>query len=144
MSDFNPGPGWTLGVTGPDSAGGPGLEYVEHVMADGSYERWFREEPVPQLPTEAYTVIWAEWSRKEAEARQHSAYLILIAGIWYEPHFGRDWKPRHLLRHIDSFRVESEPRAVTANAVLDRIADYDKPGTVGVRFSVARDFGVDQ
>lgn len=94
------------------------------------------------LPTAESSVIWAEWSGDEAEARQHSAYLVLIAGTWYEPHFGRGWQPQELLRHIDSFRIKAEPRAVTARAILDHIWN-ENGGPVNGYTDIAREYGLD-
>jgi hypothetical protein len=112
MSDFNPGPGWRQ----VDKFPGYDHEHVAAVTPQGKSLYWVREPPVPPLPTAPYTVIRAWWGTDT-----WSALTLAEDGAWLSAR-GNAYNDDELAQMV-RFEVLSEPRAVTAKAVLDAIRE---------------------
>ena len=143
MSDtFDPGPGWrkTDGFEADNVKSGPDPRVVEFWDGRG-WTYWVREVPVPLLPTQPYTVIRVTWD----DGAETTEDLILSEDDGWV-NLAND-HPLALGPMI-SFEILSEPRAVTAKAVLlaawDEIRGDDSlGGDVWDAFGgTAREFGV--
>ena len=121
MSDFNPGEGWREVRYGAELSGHEHITWDSTGLADSTARIWVREEPVPPLPTEPYTVIRVTWKDEVTRQLLEDDLMLDIDGMyWLDA--GDEIAPEALTKRIAGFEVLSEPRAVTAKAVLDRIA----------------------
>lgn len=133
MSGFDPGPGWRE-VTDSEyrhSLGQPRLLSTDGSQGQGT-RYWVREAPVPPLPTAPYTVIRVTWKDTGDQER----LVLSDSGTWWGPLMADGLRER-----ITSFEVLSEPRAVTAKAVIDRVSEM-WTGDERI-WDVAREFGVE-
>lgn len=141
MNDFDPGEGWMnvqLDPSVPLGAAAPGT--VAFREDDGSWSYWVR--PDLELPTEPHTVIRVAWALDMG----HSD--LVLAGTshkWVNWISGIGFDPNVLSRRIIGFEVLSEPRAVTAKAVLDRVRSREHEFVKDTRVldGIAREFGVE-
>lgn len=115
--------------------------YLVQFNSEGIGRYWVREEPVPPLPTEPYTVIYT------TGAKGYSDWALVrrVSEDWAELAKGSVFTDEQLLRCITGFEVLSEPRAVTAKTVIDYIRMdenvYDIDEEALTRAS--REFGVE-
>lgn len=87
----------------------------------------------PMLPTDPYTLIRAHLGGLNGE------WLMLLVGhVWVEPGDGKVWN----VEDIELVEMVSEPRAVTAKAVLDRVRHEYNDDDAVLR-KIARDFGAE-
>jgi hypothetical protein len=143
MNDFDPGKGWvnqqfhSLDDEVPRGT-------VAFREEDGSWSYWVREAPMPPLPTAPYTVIRVTWRRDfplPGGVGPTSDRVLDSIGNWQPITPGGTYRPASLQRDITGFEVLSEPRAVTAKAVLDEVAGWIE--TTEAYDEVAREFGVE-
>ena len=131
MSDFNPGEGWRLTS-----------DYEEYRNAEDSIRLdetgagprfWVRESPVPPLPTAVNSAIRAYWGSE----LQTDLWLTDFGWVSRLGSVYREADMAQLVR----YKVLSEPRGVTAKAVIEYIRDTvgdDYFGTV-----ISDHFGVE-
>jgi hypothetical protein len=136
MSDFNPGPEWVaVDIRDENTAVYELAQYGDDGQLVGA---WVREAP---LPTEPYTFILVTW-----KDGGHSV-LTLVDGEWCaNANITKGHTPHQLAKQITGFEVLSEPRAVTAKAVLDRLFEaMQGNGMVPGRAltEASREFGVE-
>lgn len=144
-SDFNLGDGWReIPDRGPVDESLIGREVISiGRYGGGSGIRWWvREEPVPQLPTDIGAVI--TWRESNDAGPNVSVFAELeTATEWRVNGFDLD----------DADGIESrtrgkkweilEPRAVTAQAILDHIWN-ENGGPVNGYTDLAKEYGVDR
>jgi hypothetical protein len=114
MNDYDPGPGWREVDTSASSAEDHTLRLVER--GGRILQAWVREESVSPLPTEPYTVIRVTSDIDELKGD----YALGLDRRWWS--LGRGIYIEYFGPGLTAFEVLAEPRAVTAKAVLDRIA----------------------
>lgn len=119
MNGFDPGPGWVRGEDPEIVAAESGLEEVLHLVPGKRVERFVRRARVRPLPTAAYTVIRVTWSPNYGRQKPTSILVKQDEHGWYGD--GYAGTPEVLSKDIVSFEVLSQPRAVTAKAILDRV-----------------------
>lgn len=140
MSAFEPGPGWR--ELADDEVPNPWLREIVAWYADGQNikRRWVSEVPVPPLPTVPYTVIRVTWHQADVP------YELILRDEdrgWYFVGTEDHLQPETLAAKITGFEIVSEPRAVTAKAVLDFV-DLTDGLSGGTYRAAAAEFGVDQ
>ena len=145
MTDFDPGEGWRR-VTAFTGHTGERIQW----WSGTEWHNWIREEPVPPLPTEPYTVIRCSYPTSE------SVRVRLPNGTW------NGQSDDYVRAELTGFEVLAEPRDVnderyvkgydaarreTAKAVLDRILPYVDAyyisGDGNPIDEIAREFGVE-
>lgn len=145
MTDFDPGEGWSEVTRQPKA------HYVAEHWLDTERDVWrsrfwVRDAPVPELPTEPYTVIRVAWN----DRRRWAEVLTLVGDRWGE------YTADDLSRNITGFKVLAEPHIVrtylmeeqrqalrreTVRAVLARVRSAG--GTPwGTLDDIASEFGV--
>jgi hypothetical protein len=144
MSDFDPGEGWrSIGKNLIPE----GAESIVHATGPTEWTAWVREDPKPPLPTARYTVILVNW-KDESD----TSPVLIRLGSPTRPQWltdageivgNADW----VERHITGFEILSEPRAVTAKALLEEVREYlplgfDDPSQHQLDL-LADEFGVD-
>lgn len=135
MSDYidTREPGWRRTTPGEEKWPNA-IERIEY-FRDGREIGWVREEPVPPLPSQPWTLIWVVWRDRVMDAAPRALYLN-PALDWYDGN--QSYTPGVLSRSITSFEVLAWPadrhdaeferqrdlmlKRTTAKAVLDRIA----------------------
>ncbi len=130
---FDPGPGWD-DVT--DTIEWESAELVQCEPDGGEPIRWWNpSDRRPPLPTEPFTVILV--------TPGDDVWLRTFGGGWAAVGLTNIRGPLDPAR-VTSFEILSEPRAVTAKAVLDRVREErpDLTGTMRVVEELAREFGV--
>jgi hypothetical protein len=136
MSDFNPGPGWRdIGKQQIPE----GAESIVHMTGPNQWQAWVREETVPPLPNgEGYYVIQVTESEEPALWGQ---VLFGEGELGYWANSKHTLGPGAARLRIKAFEVLSEPRAVTAKAVLNRVRDYTDAAKAARKLE--REFGVE-
>lgn len=133
MSSYNPGPGWRAADQQDDVR--DCIAYWDSVTR--TWSRWVREALVPALPTSPHTVIRAHWG---ADLRTDLWWTA--EGNWVSP-LGSTYDEADMAQLV-RFEVLSEPRAVTAKALPDRINNELLPLSVQpVLITVADEYGVE-
>lgn len=118
MSDFQPGEGWREIDVNTRHTGKDMIAF--YPRGEQENRAWVREDPVPPLPTAPYTVIRPNFKDQELTTGWPEAMLLGSDGNWRASGWFRT--APNLAREITGFEVLAEPLAVTAKAVLDRIA----------------------
>jgi hypothetical protein len=106
---------------------------------------WVREQPAPPLPEIPYTVIRVMWADPEDDSND---VFALQRTLWVSADCSIDAVQLRLT--ITNFEVLSEPRAVTAKAVLGRLLSrfeaegmpFGANGVEAIELT-GRDFGVE-
>ncbi len=101
VNDFNPGEGWRE-VTF-DKAVRP---YVASYPDEKTGRYWVREEPVPPLPTEPWTVIRVNW-KHQVDGSPDVLMLLDYMSAW--AYNMTRIKPEHLAERITGFKVLAAP-----------------------------------
>jgi hypothetical protein len=142
MSDFDPGPGWRE-VTEREWLSTPiDADHLE-LASNGKIRHWVREVPVPALPTAPYTVIRVTWRDDQRDPDEYALMVGTGTGKWaYLLTDAGTFSSDVLATLITSFEVLSEPRAVTAKAVLDHIWN-ENGGPVNGYVDLAKHYGVE-
>lgn len=142
MSDFTPGEGWRE-MNADERYEGPRRDQLMWTgTAVGDVRYFVREEPMPPLPTADGTVIDVVWSDHGRERTYNR--LTLASNRWW-PITNGDWHgPHFLVERIRSFEVVSEPRGVTAKAVIARVRERERAFVQDTRVlgEIADEFGV--
>lgn len=136
MTGFDPGEGWREVHVEEATCG---KRTVREFDEEGMTEHvWVREVLVPPLPTEPYTVIRAHWN----DPAFGDVMWLAQDGTWRYGN-GDRVHTADPAEGMSGFEVLSEPRAVTAKAVLDRVRQFQERGLVGSDLdAIAREFGV--
>jgi len=113
MNAFDPGEGWREVRSTDALQGRDQLVLYPNGGRTADRRYWVREDLMPPLPTVPYTVIRVTW--KDGQPAKEYA---LIGGRWGV------MRPDELAEQMAGFEVLSEPRAVTAKALLAELEDY--------------------
>jgi hypothetical protein len=132
MSNMFPPPeGWR--EARPGELRGEDYFTVIHTAPGGKETRisFVRKAPVPPLPIAPYTVIRVTWKPGRDGAVKETYALSHSLNMWTNVNTGAQHSPRELFGGTAEWEVLSEPRAVTAKAVLDgvreqvHVSDFD-------------------